>query len=281
MNIVVLGATGMLGHVAAFYFKEKYGRKIILCARKKTGIPFLDQKLNQFDLSDLSYVQKFIEQHRPCCIVNCAGVVDQDSPEEIMQFMNVHMPKRIAEYLHAKQDNSRLVHISTDGVFSGEKGDYTESSTPDCQNFYGRSKLAGEVVGNNHLTIRTSIIGPGLYSKKGLFDWFMAQQKEVHGYRKVIWTGVTTLELAKFIDYAVEKEIKGLFHLASEKISKYDLLLLINQVFQKGIFVAPDDILVCDRSLKTIRKDVEYQIPIHREMLEDLRTWMAQHSNKK
>jgi len=280
MNIVVLGTTGMLGHVAAFYFKERYGRKVILCARKKTGVPFLDQKLNQFDLSDLSYVQKFIEQHRPCCVVNCAGAVGQDSPEQIMQFMNAHLPKRIAEYLHTKEDKSRLIHISSDGVFSGEKGDYTESDIPDDWTFYGKTKFAGEVVDKNHLTIRTSIIGPGLHSKNGLFDWLMAQQKEVPGYRKVIWTGVTTLELVKFIDYTIKNEIKGLFHLASEKISKYDLLILINQVFRKGIFIVPDDTVVCNRSLKTIRKDIEYKVPHHRKMIEDLKTWMAQHPNK-
>ncbi len=278
MRIVVLGASGMLGHVAALYLKQRYPRRMSLCSRRKTGKPQLDAELMLADLSDTRQVENLVADFRPCVVVNCTGVFGGAVDADRMQRINAALPHILKQCLDSANDGSRLLHVSTDGVFSGLRGAHTEKDMPDAQDLYGKSKSQGEIFGQNHLTMRTSIVGPALRGG-GLLDWFLRQKAEVRGFANVFWSGVTTLELAKFIGYAIDHKIQGLVHLVSpEKISKYELLCLFNKVFEKNIRVVRDHSEPNDRSLKSIRTDVGYSVPGYEIMFCELKQWIFAHA---
>jgi dTDP-4-dehydrorhamnose reductase len=189
--------------------------------------------------------------------------------------VNSLLPHQLAKLI--ERQKGKLIHISTDCVFSGKKGDYTENDIPDGTSVYAQSKRLGEIISDNHLTIRTSIIGPELKEDGiGLFLWFMKQVGEIKGYKKVLWNGVTTLELAKATEAMIMSNVTGLYHLGSEeKISKYSLLKLIQQTFEKtDVEIIPDDAFRLDRTIKNTRTDFLYPIPSYEQMLVDLRDWM-------
>jgi dTDP-4-dehydrorhamnose reductase len=170
-----------------------------------------------------------------------------------------------------------LIHISTDCVFSGNRGDYTENDQPESTTVYARSKALGEVTVNPHLTIRTSIIGPEIRKQGiGLLQWFLQQQGTVKGYSRVMWNGVTTLELAKAIHYAIEHPISGLLQMtAPQKISKYELLHLFQHAFDKhDVTIIPDEEICLDRTLINTRDDFTFEISAYPTMLKQLSDWM-------
>jgi dTDP-4-dehydrorhamnose reductase len=189
------------------------------------------------------------------------------------------LPLAIASLLDEKKDGSRLIHISTDGVFRGDRGCYSEEDSPDADDLYGKSKRAGEVARLPHLTIRTSIIGPDPFKSRGLMNWFMSQEKDVKGFTKVFWSGVTTLELAKLIDFAIKENISGLYHFCSQRISKYNLLAIIKDVFARDVVIRRDEELALDRSLISKRRDITYNVSDLRPMIDQLKAWMAEHSS--
>lgn len=183
-----------------------------------------------------------------------------------------HQLVKLSERHHGK-----LIHISTDCVFSGLKGEYTEDDFPDGTSVYSQSKQLGEIISDKHLTIRTSIIGPELKEDGiGLFLWFMKQTGKVKGYKNVFWNGVTTLELAKATEEMIKHQITGLYHLGSkQKISKYSLLKLIQGVFEKNdVEIISDHAVVLDRTIKNTRTDFQYDIPDYKQMLIALKNWM-------
>ena len=278
MKIVVLGSGGMLGHLVGYFLKEKYGPRVILSARALTGLPLLDDGLEILDLLDTDRLKEFLDRHTPCVVVNCAAVNDPKKGTDVLDKINAQLPHHIVSILNAKKDGSRLVHISTDGVFRGEKGGYSEDDAPDSDDIYGRTKRAGEIFKHPHLTVRTSIVGPDPIGARGLLHWFLSQQQAVHGFTRVFWSGVTTLELAHFLDFAIDRDISGLYHLPSEKISKYDLLVLIRDVFGKKIEIEKEGKTFVDRSLVSHRDDISYRVSGHRQMLMDLKKWMEHHS---
>ena len=230
---------------------------------------------------DLELLEEALRHLKPKLVINCIGIVNKlvtDKNKAKVTFVNSYFPHKLAEI--CKENGSKLIHISTDCVFSGEPegfskkaGNYTEDSKHSPTDFYGASKALGEVNDDYHLTIRTSIIGPEVKKhKKGLMEWFLKQKgKKVKGYTKVIWSGVTTLELAKQIIDLYEKEVSGLVNLASKPISKYDLLCLMKEVYGLKGKVKKDSSLKCDRSMKSIRKDINYSIPTHKQMLIELK----------
>jgi dTDP-4-dehydrorhamnose reductase len=279
MKIIVLGAAGMLGHVAGIFLKEKYGARVVLSARAKSGAALIDQGLSVIDLTDTKSVHAMIAQHRPCIVVNCAAVNDAGKGFEELDKINTRLPLAIASLLDEKKDGSRLIHISTDGVFRGDRGRYSEEDNPDADDLYGKSKRGGEVTRLPHLTIRTSIIGPDPFKSRGLMNWFMSQERDAKGFTKVFWSGVTTLELAKFIDFAINENISGLYHLCSQRISKHDLLTIIKDVFAKGVVIRRDEAVVSDRSLISKRTDISYKILGLRQMVDQLKAWMTEHSD--
>ena len=271
MKIIILGASGMLGHMVSYYFKKKFSSDVILCSRTKTNIDSLDKILKNVSEYSIKTLSALIDKNRPCKIINCVGIKNSDTNKDELEQINSKLPKILASILDKKKDGSQLVHISTNGIFSGSKGNYVETDKPDPINNYGKSKLVGEVSHSPHLTIRTSIIGPELKFNKGLFEWFLSQKNEINGYTEVKWNGVTTLECAKFIDWVINKKVNGLIHLFSTKISKYDLFNITKEIYGKNIKVTPDDSIKQDLTLNTSRTDIKYNVPKLSEMLNELK----------
>jgi len=278
MKIVILGASGMLGHMVSYYFKKKH-ENVILCSRSKTGSDWLDESLTRIPDYSKKNILALIQKHRPCKVVNCVGVTKFKENVEEGYLINSGLPVLLSEILDKNNDGSQLIQISTNDVFSGNRGNYVESDIPDATDPYGQSKLKGEVIRPPHLTIRTSIIGtvvkPNLgtktKSKTGLLEWFLNQERQASGYTKVKWNGVTTLEYAKFIDWAINRKINGLIHFFSNIISKYDLLEIAKDVFDKNTEIIPDDTIQSHKTLDTQRSDLNYIVQNHREMLLELK----------
>jgi dTDP-4-dehydrorhamnose reductase len=202
------------------------------------------------------HLQKLFELEKPHVVINCAGLIKQSEEagdHVTIIYINCLFPHHLANL--SLKYNFRLIHISTDCVFSGSKGNYTEDDFPDAQDLYGRSKLLGEVYYGNSITLRTSIIGHELNSSKSLVDWFLSKDKNIEGYKKAIFSGLTAFEIARVIhDYVINADLVGLYHLSADPISKYELLLLIKDVYGKTINVIPDDKkVVVNRSLDSSR----------------------------
>jgi dTDP-4-dehydrorhamnose reductase len=193
---------------------------------------------------------------RPDVVVNCVGLVKQlaDANDPLQAVpINTLLPHRLAALCQAS--GARLVHISTDCVFSGAKGNYLETDFPDAYDLYGRSKLLGEVDYPHAITLRTSIIGHELSGNRSLVNWFLAQQGAVKGFTRAIFSGLPTVELASVVRDVVlpRKELHGLYHVSAKPINKFDLLQLVAKVYRKNIEINPSEELVIDRSLNSDR----------------------------
>ncbi|WP_347550646.1 SDR family oxidoreductase [Pseudalkalibacillus hwajinpoensis] len=274
MKILVLGGKGMAGHAIVKYFKEETSWDIFYTTRDA-------QDKNGFYLNVFmqSRLEEVIDSLQPDVVINAIGLLNERASENKSAAFQVNslLPHQIAKL--TERYGGKLIHISTDCVFSGEKGDYIETDTRDGNSVYAKTKALGEVISERHLTIRTSIIGPEVKETGiGLFQWFMNQTGEIKGYKNMMWNGVTTLELAKAIENLLQQNVTGLYHLGSdEKISKYDLLTLIQEVFNKhDVVIKPDEKIVLDRTVKSTRADFHYSVPTYKEMLIELRNWINQ-----
>ena len=270
MKKIILGASGILGHMV-FYYLKKNQADVIPCSRSTTGIGWLDGFLIRIPEYSKIHISELIQDHRPCKVINCVGITNVNHNLKEGQLINSELPVLLSQILDSKKDGSQLIQISTNGVFSGKRGNYSETDIPDTTDPYGQSKLRGEVVCSPHLTIRASIIGTELKSKKGLLEWFLNQDRNVNGYTEEKWNGVTTLEYAKFIDWAINRKLSGLIHFFSKIISKNDLLNIIKEVYKNKIVVNPDDTVKSDKTLRTTRPDMNYIVQSHREMLLELK----------
>ncbi|MCF6136891.1 dTDP-4-dehydrorhamnose reductase family protein [Pseudalkalibacillus berkeleyi] len=272
MKVLILGGKGMLGHVMVHYFQQFQEYDVQYTHRDKNesnGI-FLD-------VLDFDDVRSLISTYKPDYLINCVGILNEhatENPHEAIK-VNTLLP-HILRYELSKF-GGKLVHISTDCVFEGDKGKYTESDKPDGKSVYAMTKSLGEVIDEPHLTVRTSIIGPELKEGIGLYHWFMKQTGKVNGYVNVLWNGVTTLELSKVVKYLIENNGSGLFHLtAPERVSKYTLLKKIQNVFEKeDVTVIPYEDVICDRTLVNTREDIEYTVCSYDEMLNELKQWIV------
>lgn len=271
MKLLILGGNGMAGHILVDYFKRQGKHKVWYTTRD-----LHDQDSLYVDVAQYGTVEKLVEIVRPNIIINAIGVLNQFANEDKINAyaVNGFLPHRLRRL--ADMYEARLIHISTDCVFEGTKGSYTEEDEPDGTSTYALTKMIGEVKAPGHLTIRTSIIGPEIRNSAiGLLHWFLSQTGTVSGYRQVIWNGVTTLELAKAVDAFLDSEVSGLIHLTGqEPINKHELLTLIQQVWAKqDVTIIPQDTPICDKSLICTRKDITYQVPSYKEMLEELKEW--------
>ncbi|MCF2132009.1 SDR family oxidoreductase [Strepomyces sp. STD 3.1] len=272
MKLLILGGKGMAGHVITAYFMQKKHYEVLYTSRDPN-----DEASIYLDVTNFKRVEEVIELTKPDIIINCIGLLNEQANNNPLRAFQVNslLPHQLAKLV--ERHKGKLIQISTDCVFSGLEGDYTEDQIPDGTSVYAQSKQLGEIVNNKHLTIRTSIIGPELKEEGiGLFLWFMNQSGEIKGYEKVLWNGVTTLELAKAIDEMIHHRVTGLYHLGSnKKVSKYELLMLIQDVFQKNnVKIVRDQDIVLDRTIKSTRTDFEYIVPSYEEMLTSLREWM-------
>jgi dTDP-4-dehydrorhamnose reductase len=277
-KILLLGATGMAGHVIYYYLDStnKYNITNVVFRNRLTDNSIV------LDITDKNAVENLVRDQKPNIIINCIGILIKDSlihPDNAI-YINSYFP-HLLKKLSGEVD-AKLIHISTDCVFSGKKGDYGESDFKDAADVYGRSKALGEIVNEQDITIRTSIIGPELKKEgEGLFHWFMTQRGEINGYTEAFWSGVTTLELAKSIDYIIGEGISGLVHLTNgEKISKYELLKLFKEIYRKegDISIRSCEGKQVDKSLQKSRQ-LKYTVPSYRQMLTEQKEWMQINKN--
>lgn len=276
-KVLLFGATGMAGHIA-YYYLLNTGKYEITNVVFRT--PLTEDSII-VDVTNRDAVAEVVRRVQPEIILNCVGVLIKGSKEHpdnaiLINAYFPHLLKKMADEVGAK-----LIHISTDCVFSGKRGNYTEDDFRDADDVYGRSKALGEVINDKDLTIRTSIIGPELKKNgEGLFHWFMNQHGEINGFKTAIWGGVTTLELAKAIDSAIMQNKSGLVQLSNGVgIAKYDLLQLFKKIWHKqDVEILPFDGNGVNKSIaKSMRFD--YEVPTYEQMLMDQYDWMNAHKD--
>ena len=271
-KILILGI-GMAGHVIYKYLDSL--KKYDLTGISKTKTDYVDYQIDiRMELYELAFV---LENIFPDVIINCTGILVKESenfPSRAI-YMNTFFPRWLE---HKYKDTSvKIIHISTDCVFDGVQGYYSETTPPNESNWYGRTKAMGELNNNKDLTLRTSIIGPELKDEgSGLFSWFLRQTGIVRGYDKVLWNGITTLELAKQIDKILDIDnLVGLYHLITRKeITKYDLLILIQKIWgKKDIEIIKDSLVYSNKVLMNGRLEYEPYIPNYDKQLQELHDW--------
>lgn len=274
MIILVLGSTGMLGHVVKRYF-EIQGYEVFVTSREESSNLYFDA------VKDIKTLEKVVELVKPDAVINCIGILNKAAEENktMAVLVNSYLPHYIDEL--SKQYKFKFVHVSTDCVFDGKKGAYAEDREKDARSFYGQSKALGEVNNDRSVTLRTSIVGPDPNRNGiGLFKWFMDQKGEVNGYTDVIWTGVTTIELAKQIEVAINNNLTGLYHVVNgDKIDKYSLLQLFKKYFNKDIIINKDNSYKSDKSLIVTRNDFRFDIPSYEEMVKNMNDWVLENQD--
>ena len=279
MKVLVLGGDGMLGHELFLQLRSRHEARVTLrqplAAYTGKGLFSAGNAYAGIDVRAYEALGKVLDDFRPDAVVNAIGIVKQrpESEDAVVSIeVNALLPHRLA--LSCRRLGARLVHLSTDCVFSGEKGRYGEEDRPDPLDIYGRSKLLGEVSGEGALTLRTSMIGRGLYRKTSLVDWFLAQHGKVQGYRNAIFSGLTTRELSRVIALLLEKhpQASGLYHVSAAPISKYDLLVKLRERLQAAVEIVPADEPRIDRSLdsRRFRRVFAYEPPSWDQMLDEL-----------
>lgn len=260
-NILVLGASGMLGNAVMRLFAEAAEHRVIGTVRSARSMRLLPEALRPslivgVDVENFDSLSRCMATAKPDVVVNCIGVVKQlsevDDPLAAIP-INSLLPHRLARLCELAE--ARLVQVSTDCVFSGSKGMYTEADFPDANDLYGRSKYLGEVDYPNAVTLRTSIIGHELDGARSLVGWFLAQNGSVRGFSKAVFSGLPTVELARVIrDFVLPSPgLRGTYHVSADPINKHDLLMLVAAAYGKSTHIAPDPSLVIDRSLDSAR----------------------------
>ena len=232
--------------------------------------------ISNTDAANMESLVSVFRRVRPEAVINCVGIIKhlKEGHNPLISLrINSLLPHQLAELSGAF--GARMVHISTDCVFTGRKGNYLESDISDAEDIYGRTKFLGEVHESHCLTLRTSIIGRELETKLGLIEWFLSQSgQSIKGFRKAIYTGFTTMEMARVIEMVLlrQPDLHGLWQVSSDPINKFDLLKIAQEAFGWQGEILPDDQFVCDRSLdsKRFRERAGYRPPSWQEMLKEL-----------
>jgi len=257
-KILILGAAGMSGSALIRYFSSDVNFIVYGSVRKSNLLRQLEARapnakiISSINVENPDCLIRLFDSVKPEIVVNCVGIVKQlpqsNNPLTILP-INTLLPHQLARLCEIV--GARLVHLSSDCVFSGKKGSYLESDVPDATDLYGRSKLLGEVDYPNAITLRTSLIGYELLGRRSLINWFLAQEGSVRGFTKAIFSGLPVVEIARVIrEYILPNpELHGVYHLSVDAISKHDLLSIVKDVYGKQIEIIPDDSLVIDRSL--------------------------------
>ncbi len=270
MTVVVLGATGMLGHVVTLRLRGE-GRRVVAQGRTPIGLPAVDEGLVRLDVSDRPALDTLLERSAPCVVVNCVAA-KPGSPASELKALNADLPFRLADALDEHRWG-RLIQVSTDGVFSSFRAAVTEDDVPDPVDEYGQSKLSGEVTRTPHLTIRTSVIGPEPRGRAGLLEWFRGGEGLVDGFAGVSWNGVTALEAARLLSACLDSEMTGLVHLAGETVTKYELLSRIRRAYGVRRALRPVDEPRSVRTLASRRGFAGLPVRPLDLQLAELRSW--------
>jgi dTDP-4-dehydrorhamnose reductase len=270
MKVFVLGGQGMAGHVIVDYMK-RCGYEVLYSVRND------DSEGITLDVRNLESVNEVLMKYKAEIVINATGLLNGNAESHVMEAIQVNSLLPHALVKTVNKYGGKLIHISTDCVFSGRKGEYKELDPKDGLNVYSKTKSLGEIDEFPHLTIRTSIIGPEIKKNGiGLLHWFIQQTGRIEGYQNAYWNGVTTLELAKAIQDFIIQNISGIYHLSvDQKISKYDLLLLFKEVFHKNeVEIIPVQEPIIDKTLIHTRDDYKYPVKPYREMIIELYEWM-------
>ena len=278
MKLLILGATGMVGNSLYRYLSSHQLFDVYGTMRSTDKLSFFPENLRKniilyTDIHNISELEKIINNIKPDIVINCIGLIKQlPAASDIKNavYINAYYPHLLADI--TIENNARLIHISTDCVFSGHNflNPYTEDNISNAEDLYGKTKYLGEVVRKNSLTLRTSFIGKELGEHISLLDWFLSQKSEVRGYKKAIFSGVTTYEFAKFIEKYILHfpSLSGLYHLSSQSIDKYSLLSLIKKIYQKDILIIPDNSVEINRTLDSSKlKKITGYVPISWEKM--------------
>jgi dTDP-4-dehydrorhamnose reductase len=280
-KILIIGGSGMIGNTLLRFFSKKKNFYVSTTIRSPKLLGISDKFCNyqlftNINLENKEKIIKVFNKVRPDVVINCAGII-KHSNEAIdylkVLLLNAYLPHYLAKL--SENFNARLIHLSTDCVFSGAKGNYNESDFPDALDLYGRSKLLGEINYPNTITLRTALVGHELNSAKNLIEWFLSQNNKIKGYDKVIFSGLSTYEVAKIIDKYIipNQKLEGLYHLSSKPISKYELLSLVKNIYKKSISIIKDHSLKIDRSLDSSRfcKATNYVLKSWDLMIEEMK----------
>lgn len=278
MKFLVVGCNGMAGHIISIYLNEQ-GYQVTGYAREKSR--FVDTVIG--DATDFELLKRTVLTGGYDTVVNCVGLLNQFAENNHAEavLINGYLPHYLADI--TKDTDIQVIQMSTDCVFSGKIGGYVEESVPDGTLFYDKSKAIGEIDDEKNITLRNSIVGPDIKERGiGLLNWFMKQRGIVYGFTGAIWTGQTTLQLAKTMEQAAIRRAHGLYNaVPNESINKYDLLKLFNTYIRKNpIEIVPMDKFVADKSLIRTKYDgFDYQIPGYEAMIKELGDWMRDHKD--
>lgn len=278
MKFLVLGCNGMAGHQISLYLQEQ-GHDVTGFALEKSR---LLNKSIAGDATDFPSLKKIIQEGKYDTVINCIGILNQfaENNHPLATLLNSYLPHFVAQV--ANEVGTQVIHMSTDCVFSGKRGQYTEDDLPDGATFYDRSKALGELNDDKNITLRNSIVGPDINEKGiGLLNWFMHQSGEINGYTKALWTGQTTLQLAKTMEAAAKERATGLYNTVPDtNISKYELVKLFNKYLRNNsITIHPVDGVNADKSLKRTRFEFSYRIPDYETMVAEAAQWILKHKS--
>ena len=277
MKFFVLGCNGMAGHTISLYLKEQ-GHDVFGFDRNKSK--YIDSVAG--DARNTEELRKIITDGKFDTVINCIGILNQfaEQNKALATFLNSYFPHFLADI--TADTDTQVIHMSTDCVFSGRKGQYTEDDFRDGETFYDRSKALGELEDDKNITLRNSIVGPDINPQGiGLLNWFMQQNGEINGFTKAMWTGQTTLQLAKTMEVAARERAHGLYNtVPSSSISKYDLLRLFNKYLRNDtLTIHPIEGVNADKSLKRTRFDFSYIIPDYEVMVAEMAEWIKNHKS--
>ena len=279
-KILVLGCTGMLGNTMFRYLSKNRNFIVFGTIRDKKDKKYFQKSLHKFllhdiDAENLNNIENAIISFKPNYIINCIGIVKQlkiSDDIKISTKINILFPLYLQEF--SLKYNFKLIHFSTDCVFKGTRGNYSEKDITDAIDIYGRTKFLGEVNKKNSITLRVSIIGHELKSTQGLVDWFLSQKKCIQGYSSVIFSGLPTIILSEIIESIIINNPKlfGIYHISSKPISKYELLRLIGQIYDKNIYIKKSNKIKIDRSLNStkIKRLLNLRLPSWDKMIKKM-----------
>ena len=263
MKLLIFGSSGLVGNTLTKYFLIQSNFETIGVVRDDSKISlfnknYKDNFITLKNFLDFKSIERIINRFKPNVVINCCGLTNKVNYKNfnlVEKYININslFPHKLYEICNKYK--IRLIHLSTDCVFSGLRGFYNESDFPDPKDIYGRSKLLGEIDQENSITIRKSVIGHELGTEKGLLEWFLSQKDIVKGFKNVIFSGVTVLELANLIENFIipNENLSGLFHVSGNSISKYDLLKIIAEIYNKSIDICLDRSITIDRSLNSTK----------------------------
>ena len=277
MKFFICGCNGMAGHIISLYLKEQGHEVFGFDLKESILIPSI--ACNAFDTETL---RKVIAEDNYDTVINCIGILNQFAEQNhaLASYINSYFPHFLADV--TKGTNTQVIHMSTDCVFSGARGDYTETDHRDNETFYGRSKALGELDDDKNVTLRDSIVGPDTNPNgPSLLNWFMAQESEINGFTNKMWTGLTTLELAKAMEAAAKERVYGIFNCVPEySISKYGLVSLFNHYLKNdSVKINPVEGTPANLSLRRTRFELSYIISDYDTQIRELAEWIKLHKD--